>query len=116
MYQDFAREFWGCTTYSSDIGFIAFRELKENPAFLVIYWLYVLPKHRGTRDYMTLFNQVLKFATEKGYTHLLAEVDTQYGTPNKNIQLYIYHGFEVCNAENNRIVLKYTIEENACHP
>ena len=110
-YNLFAKEFWGCDIKETKHAFIAYRELKDNSSVLVIYWLWVHCDYRGTGEAKQLFQEVVEFAKETGYTTILADVDTQYGTPMKNLLIYNHVGFDIVNAVNNRITLQYDLGE-----
>lgn len=109
MVQQFAQEFWGCETRSSEKGFIAWRELKDNPKIVVIYWLYTYPEYRGSKGSVELFQWLCLKCQGQGYTHFLAEIDTQYGSPTENLLHYARQGFKIVNAINDRITLQYDL-------
>jgi hypothetical protein len=103
MYAAYLEELGGKHLFRNDKGFIIYSFVENN---CYVEEVYILPEHRGQKDFLLLYNGVVEIAKQKGCKKLLGSVVPSANGSTKSLNMLISYGAKLVSSSNNFILLE----------
>jgi ribosomal protein S18 acetylase RimI-like enzyme len=106
MFEEYFKEKKGLTAFKNQFGFVMYAIVDDS---LYIRDFYVKPESRRQGVAYQMTDLLIAYAKEQGCTQVIADVEPRDLKSTESLKFILNYGFEVYDADENEILLKYEI-------
>jgi hypothetical protein len=108
MYAAYLEELGAKHLYRNDKGFALYSFIEGN---CYIEEIFILPEHRGAKEFAVLCDGITSIAKEKGCKKLLGSVVPTINNSTRSVKMLLSYGAKLESSSNNFIVFSKEIKE-----